>query len=132
MSAKEASGAEGIAMSKSMMDLNLGPDLDVAEELKQIAELDMIGAHKAIMKFYKSFGNYIDKLVLIKADIPETAFKIEKEDYGNVRDKSKITQSAQNGSGGQKKPQLHPTQIDQRQAGVAVRGMQEEKRSEGL
>jgi len=91
-------------MAKNMMDLNLGPDLDEAQGLKNEAEMDMIKAHKAIMKFYKSFGKYIDKLAFIKKDIPETAFKIEKEDDGNVRNKSKITQQPQNGSSGQKKP----------------------------
>jgi hypothetical protein len=119
-------------MAKNMMDLNLGPDLDEAQELKHEAEMDMIGAHKAIMKFYKSFGKYIDKLGLIKADIPETAFKIEKEDYGNVRDKSKVAQQSQNGCGGQKKPQLHTPQIDQRQVGMVMRGVQETKRSKIL
>lgn len=116
-------------MSKSMMDLNLGPDLDEAQELQHEAEMNMIKAHNEFVKCSKIFARYVEKLAQMKADIPENAFKIEKEDYGNVRDKQKVSQPAPHGSGGAQKPQLHTPKIDQRQVGVVAGGSKEKKRS---
>lgn len=114
------------------MDLNLGPDLEQVLDLQHDAEMDFLAALKALERFNGTFGLLLEKLADIKKDLPESAFKIEKEAYANVRDKSKFSQPAQNERGGQKKPQLHTPQGDQRQPGVAFARGQEEKRSKIL